>query len=189
LTADDADYLGMDRDSADSAANAYRNAYVSCAAANREFRLSHLDSLFTNCMPYWTDNSPDKKVILTNFDTIERMQTLASSQQRFMGWANHVVTYNGVKTVPGEAIGFGVSQYRGVPVVADLYVKQESNGIGRAYLLDTNFIKFAVLVPPTFIEDRSYIARGNLTTVATYYMLGELIATKFRVHGKVRDIM
>lgn len=184
ITAGDSDYLGLDRDAAASYADAYVNHNSN---TDREFKLSHVDACFTNQMPYWNDYGPEKKVILTGFDTIERMQTLAQSQQRFMGWVNHVVTYNGVKSIPGEAIGFGVSQYRGVPVVADMYVAKDT--LSRVYLLDTNFIKMGVLVPPTFIEDRSYIARGNLTTVATYYMLGELIANKFRVHGKVRDLL
>jgi hypothetical protein len=179
------DYAGINRDaSGDSWADAYvaHNNNV-----DRTLTLSLMDTVMTNVMPYWLDYGTEKKVWITGFDVVERMQSLAASQQRFMGWNNYVMTYNGVKTIPGEAIGFGVSQYRGIPVIADMYVQKDT--LSRMYLLDTNFVNMAVLVPPSFIEDRSYLARRALTTLATYYMLGELVCTKFRNQGKIRDLL
>lgn len=177
------DIFGIDRH---SGATAF-DAKVSAAAANREFKLSHIDGLFTATMPYWNDYVMDEKVIITGFDTIERMQTLAQSQQRFVGWNNYQVTYNGVKTLPGDAIGFGVSQYRGVPVVADQFIKNDS-ALSRLYLIDTSTMQLGMLLPPTFITDRNYLARKALTVLATYFMAGELVCNKFRANGKVMDI-
>jgi hypothetical protein len=185
LTANTVDYGGLDRDAAAS----FSDAYVSCAAANRPITLDYFDRALTEVFPYWDSLGIDKKCWLTGWDIIERMQTLGQSQQRFAEWQNHQVTFNGVKSVPGTPIGFGVSSFRGIPVIADAYVKKETSGASRVYLLDTNYIHMDILVPPTFIEDRSYMARRALTTLATYYMLGETVCNKFRNQAKIRDLV
>lgn len=187
IAANKLDIGGMDRDAAASEID----SYVSYSNTNRELKLNYLDSLLTNCYPYWEEYTPEKKTFITNYDTVERFITLSQSQQRFVGdvlkWSKFTMDYNGVKTLPGEAIGFGVSSYRGFPIICDKMVQRD--GCGRIYLVDGDVTHLQVLVPPTFLEDRSYLARGNLNTLATYFAWMETVCMKPRNNGKVRDLL
>jgi hypothetical protein len=183
------DYLGLSRHTAAS----WKDAFVSSAASNREFSLNLMDSVLTGVRPYLNGKYIDKKVFLTGYDTQERMMQISQSIQRIgtdpVNWVNHQVTFNGVKTLPGAAVGFGVSKYQNIPVICDPMTTVDTAGLSRVYFLDTDFLGLKILKPPTFLQDdANFIARGNLSTVATYYMLGELVCTKFRNQGKIRDI-
>jgi len=141
-------------------------------------------------MPYWKDNTVEGKVIVTGFDTVGRLQQLHYQYQRFIGYTNYDITYNGIKTCPGDVVGFGVSQFKGIPIVPDLMTTREFNGahptgLSRMYVLDTNTIHHAVLIPPTFIQDKTYLARRALVDVATYYMSSEMVCTKPRANAKI----
>jgi hypothetical protein len=141
-------------------------------------------------MPYWKDNTVDGKVIITGFDTVGRIQQLHYQFQRFIGYGNYQTTYNGIKTCPGDVVGFGASQFKGIPIIPDLMVTKNpaGNGVSKIYVLDTNTIHHAILIPPTFIQDKTYLARRALTDIATYYMASEMVCTKPRANAKIMNL-
>lgn len=163
------------------------DAYVNCAIAKRNVSIDLLDDAMNAIMPYWKDNSVDNKVIVTGFDTVARIQQLHYQFQRFIGFSNYAVSYNGVKTCPGDVVGMGVSQFKGVPIVPDKMTTKamDDSGVSKLYFMDANTIHHAVLIPPTFIQDKTYLARRSLSDVATYYMSSQMVCTKPRANAKI----
>jgi hypothetical protein len=168
------------------------DSYVDCVTngTKRNLSVDLLDNAVQAVMPYWKDNTMDNKVIITGFDTVGRIQQLHYQFQRFMGYGNYQVTYNGVKTCPGDVVGFGASQFKGIPIIPDVMTSKnlDATGVSKIYVMDTNTIHHAVLIPPTFIQDKTYIARRALTDIATYYMASELVCTKPRANAKIMNL-
>ena len=167
------------------------DAYVDCTAnTKRNLSVDLLDNAVQAVMPYWKDNTMDNKVIVTGFDTVGRIQQLHYQFQRFMGYGNYQVTYNGVKTCPGDVVGFGASQFKGIPIIPDVMTTKnlDASGVSKIYVMDTNTIHHAVLIPPTFIQDKTYLARRALTDIATYYMASEMVCTKPRANAKIMNL-
>jgi hypothetical protein len=183
------DLFNLDRHTAASELD----SYISCStgtAAPRNVSIDLVDDAVQHVMPYWKDNTVDGKVIITNFDTVGRIQQLHYQFQRFIGYGNYQTTYNGIKTCPGDVVGFGASQFKGIPIIPDLMVTRalDGTGVGKIYVVDTNTIHHAILIPPTFIQDKTYIARRSLTDVATYYMASEMVCTKPRANAKIMNL-
>jgi hypothetical protein len=183
------DLFNLDRHSAASELDSYVS-YATSTAAVRNVSVDLLDDAVQHVMPYWKDNTVDGKVIITNFDTVGRIQQLHYQFQRFIGYGNYQTTYNGIKTCPGDVVGFGASQFKGIPIIPDLMVTRNlaGTGVGKIYVVDTNTIHHAILIPPTFIQDKTYIARRSLTDVATYYMASEMVCTKPRANAKIMNL-
>ena len=183
------DLFNMDRHT--KASN--MDAFVDCGTttALRNVSADMLDNAVQQVMPYWKDNTMDNKVIITGFGTIGRIQQLHYQFQRFMGYGNYQQTYNGVRTCPGDVVGFGASAFKGIPLVPDKMVtgiKADGTGVEKMYGIDTNTIHHAILIPPTFIQDKSYIPRRSLADVATYYMASEMVCTKPRANFKIMNL-
>jgi hypothetical protein len=183
------DLFNIDRHSAASE----MDAYISCSSGTgtlRNVSVDLLDNAVQSVMPYWKDNTVDGKVIITGFDTVGRIQQLHYQFQRFIGYGNYQTTYNGIKTCPGDVVGFGASQFKGIPIIPDLMVTKNpaGNGVSKIYVLDTNTIHHAILIPPTFIQDKTYLARRALTDIATYYMASEMVCTKPRANAKIMNL-
>jgi len=169
------------------------DAFVDCTTATgtkRNVSVDLLDNAVQNIMPFWKDNTVDSKVIVTGFDTVGRIQQLHYQFQRFIGYSNFQVTYNGIKTCPGDVVGFGASQFKGIPIVPDLMTTKnmDASGVSKIYVLDTNTLHHAILIPPTFIQDKTYIARRSLTDIATYYMASQMVCTKPRANAKIMNL-
>lgn len=183
------DLFNMNRHSAAS----YLDSYVDCTAGSaltRSVSIDLLDNAIQNVMPFWKDNTVDGKVIVTGFDTVGRIQQLHYQFQRFIGYNNYQVTYNGIKTCPGDVVGFGASQFKGIPIIPDLMTTKNMDGTGvsKIYVIDTNTIHHAILIPPTFIQDKTYLARRALTDIATYYMASQTVCTKPRANAKIMNL-
>lgn len=186
LTAGDADIYGIDRsDSANSWADAYVNHNNN---VDRTFTIDMLDTALTNVRKI----GGEPKVILTGYDTIERISQALQAQQRFekldKGWATP--SFNGVKGIKGEEGGWLVSFYQGIPIIPSKDIVQDT--ISRIYLLDTDYIQFRVAAPTQYFE--SGISKNDpfginyLGDEGLYRTLGELVCTRFNVQGKIRDL-
>ena len=64
----------------------------------------------------------------------------------------------------------------------------DGTGVSKIYVLDTNTIHNAILIPPTFIQDKTYLARRSLTDIATYYMAAQTVCTKPRANAKIMNL-
>jgi len=84
----------------------------------------------------------------------------------------------------------GVSQFKGIPIVPDVMTTKSmaGTGVSKIYGIDTNTVHHAILLPPTFIQDKTYIPRRSLTDVATYYMSSEMVCTKPRANFKIMNL-
>ena len=169
------------------------DSFVDCTSGTtvkRSVSVDLLDNAVQQIMPYWKDNTMDNKVIITGFDTVGRIQQLHYQFQRFMGYGNYQATYNGIKTCPGDVVGFGASQFKGIPIVPDLMTTKnmDGSGVSKIYVIDTNTIHNAILIPPTFIQDKTYLARRSLTDIATYYMAAQTVCTKPPANAKIMNL-
>lgn len=184
-TAGDLDIYSQDRDAAASWCDAYVNHNSN---TDRTFALTQLDALFTQCRPFWNNyNGVQNKVLITGFDTLERIEQQIASQMRInVPTANVSFGVNGVQTLPGVEAGLDVSAYKKVPMIPDAFTTADT--LSRAFLLDLDFIKFSNAAPIQYREfdDVAYIDRFG--KMAVYYGVGEVYCKKFKCHGKLRDL-
>ena len=190
ITSGYGDIYGLSRGSA-----SWADAYVNHNSGTlRKLTLDLVDSMFQNTYPYKDPN--DRYCILTGYDTFEVIQRLRSPYLRFeqvpeSQWIRPSV--NGVQAVvPGVEGGFVVTTYRGVPILVSNDVKQDTSGLSRIYLLNLDNIFFKVIMPTLYFETGystgQPFAINQLADEGLFTTMGELIATKFKVHAKVRDI-
>lgn len=183
-TASDLDIYGIDRD----AGATWTDAYVSHGSGtDRSLTFSLLDDVFAHVRPYWDNNYYDGKMILTKFDTLERLQQLGASQQRFdMIRAVDFTMGDGVKTVKGVDTGFDTSCYKGIPIVPDNFCTADT--LGRIFVIDGNYLSLSWLQPPQYFESNDIIALNSHSRQGVYHAQGEVACTRFYGQGKVRDL-
>jgi len=184
LTAGDANIYGIDRS---DSANSWADAYVDHNSGTaRTFTLDMLDSAITNIRT----KGGTPKVILTGYDTLQRIQEALQAQQRFVNYQKVVPTYNGVKGVEGVEGGFNVATYQGIPIIPSKDVKQDT--ISRIYILDTDYLFFKVALPTMYFESgmskKDPFGINYIGDEGMFRTAGELIATRFNVHSKIRDL-
>jgi hypothetical protein len=184
LDAGDLDIYGLDRDAGASWADAYVNGQA-FGSGSRDLALTHIDALFTNTRPYWKDAGVSNKAIITGYDTLERIEQLLQAQQRFIGQTKVQMTVNGIQTVSGVEAGFDVATYKGVPIIPDNTVLQDT--ISRIMLLDLDNIHVGVLSPIQYLESNDPFANDFIGTEGLHYMMGEIVCTKFKSQAKGRD--
>jgi len=183
-TANDLDIYGIDRDAAATWTDAYVNDNNN---SDRSLTFSLLDDVFAHVRPYWDNNYYDGKMILTKFDTLERLQQLGASQQRFdMIRAVEFTMGDGVKTVKGVDTGFDTSCYKGIPIVPDNFCTADT--LGRIFVIDGNYLSLSWLQPPQYFESNDIIALNSHSRQGVYHAQGEVACTRFYGQGKVRDL-
>ena len=182
----DLDIYSIDRSANTWASAEMSNNVVADAATNRVLSLDHLDEMFQKL---WIRGG-NPKVILTGYNTLMRIQQLLQSQQRFMEEKRVVPTYNGVKGVPGVEAGFIVATYNGVPIIPSKDVI--SDGIGRMYVLDTDYLYYSTAKPTQYfesgIETGDPFAINRLGQEGLYRTMGEVWTTFFGGQGQIRDL-
>lgn len=179
----DLDIYGLDRDSVTT-----HDAYVSeNDNVDRDLSLTLIDTVLQNV---W-DQGGQPKVVLTKTNTMMRWQQLLEAERRFMDTARVVPTFGGVRgPAAGVEAGFLVATYFGIPIIPSIDVPNATT-IGGIYFIDTDFIKFAVAQPTSYVESgkgEGFIYRGYFRTMGMYKTLGELRAYRFNCHGKLVDL-
>ena len=140
--------------------------------------------------------TPD--VILTGADFIIALSEILEPERRFVGEAQVVPTYAGVRGLaPGVEGSFTVSTFRGIPMIDSPNVRctdaTDGDTISKMFMLDTDFIRFRVAVPTKYMEGRSgdyvtYQVSNALRIEGGYLTVGELIMYRFNTQGKLRDV-
>jgi len=158
-------------------------------SAERALSLNIMDGMFRSI---W-ERGGQPKVILTGYDTLEKMQQLLQPQQRFTEMKKVVPGVNGVKGVPGMEAGFIVATYNGVPIIPskDVY-DEDGSGISRMYFLDTDYTYFCTAKPTLYhesgIETGDPFGINRLGQMGMFHTMGNLWQMFFAAHGKIRDI-
>jgi len=178
----EADIYSLDRTSA-----SWTDAYVSHNSATaRYLSLSQIDTVLANVRPYWDDpSSVTNKVFITGHDTLVRWSQLMAAQQMYQ-IQKVQFTVNGIKTVGTNETGLEVASYKGIPIIADNNVTQDT--LSRIYLIDLDHVFISVAKPIQYMESEDYQALNKFTKEGVFYMVGELVANKFKGCGKVRDL-
>jgi len=181
-TAADEDLYGIDR-----SANTWFNAYVAHNSnVDRTMALSQVDALFPQVRPFWKDNSMQNKVIITGYDTLERLEQLIQSQQRFVNTVSAQMSVNGIQTLKGAEAGFDVTAYKYVPCVPDQNAVQDT--LSRLELIDLDFTAIQMAVPIMYQESEEYLHIDRFGRMAVYYGAMELVCKKPAGCAKLRDL-
>ncbi len=183
ITANYLDIYGIDRDAAAS----WADSYVDCAADARALDLDMLGHAVTKCKPHWANKSKDGKVWVTGYDTVERIEQLLELKHHYVNSIEVKISLGGL-SVEGVNAGIEVSTYKKIPIVGVGSVAQPEGELARIYLMDTDRIGFSVISPTEYIESNDPIVLKEYSRLGAYYTSGEIIATGFGGHGKIRDI-
>jgi len=174
----DNDIYLLDRDSTST-----YDAYVGHnSGTDRTFTMSLVDTLLDNIRPYWKSRA--NKVIITGYDTFSRMNQEMGNQLRYDS-RNITFDVNGVQ-VTGKETGFMAAMYQDIPILTSNDVVKDT--ISRLYVLDLDRIEMGILEPVQYFESEDYQAIDKFAREGVYYMSGELVATGFHCHGKLRDL-
>jgi len=164
------------------------NVDAGSTGTERALTLNILDGMFRSV---W-ERGGQPKVILTGYDTLEKIQQLLQPQQRFTEMKRVVPGVNGVKGVPGMEAGFVVATYNGVPLIPSKDVHAESGGLSRLYFIDTDYTYFCTAKPTLYhesgIETGDPFGINRLGQMGMFHTMGELWQLFYGAHGKVRDL-
>lgn len=189
IDAGDSDIYSQDRDGGTGWTDAHVNHN---SGVDRDLTLTQIDNLFENTNPFRM--AGDQYIMVTGYDTLERIQQERSPQIQYTN--PHLIgvniSMNGVSTVgPGVDGGFQVTSYKGVPVFPSNDVPKDT--ISRIYLINLNHMKIKVVMPTQFYSTGIF-SNGNpfpndkINDEGMFLTMAELIATKFNVHAKLRDL-
>jgi|TARA_R110002051_G_scaffold20121_4_gene55300 hypothetical protein len=164
------------------------NVDAGSGGTERALSLNIMDGMFRNV---W-ERGGQPKVILTGYDTLEKIQQLLQPQQRFTEMKRVVPGVNGVKGVPGMEAGFVVATYNGVPLIPSKDVHAESGGLSRMYYIDSDYLYFSTAKPTLYhesgIETGDPFGINRLGQMGMFHTMGELWQLFYGSHGKVRDL-
>jgi len=186
--AGDHDQYNIDRNAGSVAQWYDANVDAGSSGAERALSLNIMDGMFRSV---W-ERGGQPKVILTGYDTLEKIQQLLQPQQRFTEMKRVVPGVNGVKGVPGMEAGFIVATYNGVPLIPSKDVHSESGGLSRMYYLDTDYLYFCTAKPTLYhesgIETGDPFGINRLGQMGMFHTMGNLWQLFYGAHGKVRDL-
>tara|TARA_R110002096_G_scaffold73787_2_gene174907 strand:- start:11728 stop:12894 length:1167 start_codon:yes stop_codon:yes gene_type:complete len=186
--AGDHDMYNLDRNAGSVAQWYDANVDAGASGAERALSLNIMDGMFRSV---W-ERGGQPKVILTGYDTLEKIQQLLQPQQRFTEMKRVVPGVNGVKGVPGMEAGFIVATYNGVPLIPSKDVHDEGGALSRMYYLDTDYLYFCTAKPTLYhesgIETGDPFGINRLGQMGMFHTMGNLWQLFYGAHGKVRDL-
>jgi hypothetical protein len=180
----------LTRNSSGGSAREWYDANVDAGANSssneRPLTLNILDGMFRSV---W-ERGGQPKVILTGYDTVEKIQQLLQPQQRFTEMKRVAPSVNGVQGVPGMDAGFVVATYNGVPIIPSKDVVDD--GLSRLYFIDTDYTYFCTAKPTLYhesgIETGDPFGINRLGQVGLFHTMGDLWQLFYGAHGKIRDL-
>jgi len=141
-------------------------------------------------------NGGNPKVIITGYDTIQKIADLLQSQERFMDRKEVVPTHNGVRGVKGQEVGFRVATYYDIPIIPAKDMpstgKSTSNRLSDILILDTDHLWLSVMKPTQYFEDGitsgNPFGVGKLGNQGMYRTMGETCCSFFKGQGKITNL-
>ena len=186
--AGDLDIYGQDRDAANAAFDAFVSHGTGPAEVDRDFTGAPiLNQLLQNVAPFW--DSWDNKMFSSPYSAIEALNEIEGAASRYVSQVYVRTGLNGVQTIPGQAGGFAVNAYRGIPWINSDAL--QSDTLGRVYLSDLDRLWIDLLRPPSMLdsgENTNYVLLQKYAREAANFMEGELYSVRFPVHAKARGL-
>ena len=141
-------------------------------------------------------NGGNPKVIITGYDTIQKLSDLLQAQERFMDRKEIVPSHNGVRGVKGQEVGFRVATYYDIPIIPAKDMpstgKSTSNRISDILILDTDHLWLSVMKPTQYFEDGitsgNPFGVGKLGNQGMYRTMGETCCSFFKGQGKITNL-
>lgn len=196
VDAGDSDIYTKDRD----ATTTWTDAYVAHNSnTDRPLTASLIKDVMVNVQPNWggpqLGNQPgnyQNKIWITGYDTKAEIEKIYENQNTYRNNGVRVaVTLNGVQTLPeGSAAGMLVNTLYSIPLFVSNDITQDT--LSRLYLIDLNHLHFSMGIPTMYFQ--AGFSKGTAVELnafqdqGVYYQMGELKATRFNVHGKLRDL-
>ena len=185
VQAGDSDIYGIDRDAA--ASNCFDAIVDHNSNVDRNLTLALIDNVWQQIHA----NGGNPKVSITGWDTLMHWSQLLEAERRYLETSRIVPTFGGVKGAPFPGVegGFLVAAYMGMPIIPTQDCVVDT--ISRIYMLDTDYLKFAVAKPTQYFEtkfDEGMIYLNLLGMEGGYRTMGELRAYVLNVQGKLRDL-
>ena len=146
-----------------------------------------------DCITSVRDNGGDPDLIVTDWNTLQKIEGLLRSDRRYFGDGMFKVKFSGEDTLPGFQTGFQVSTYKGIPIIGDPDATRTSQAAdtlasGNLYVLDTNFLEVKVASPTRYFESRDYLQNNILGIKAMFWTMYELCCLDFTKQAKVARI-
>jgi len=153
-------------------------------------------SLLNDMIRKIRQNGGNPKVIITGYDTIQKISDLLQSQERFMDRKEVVPTHNGVRGVKGQEVGFRVATYYDIPIIPAKDMPstglQTENRISDIMILDTDHLWLSVMKPTQYFEDGitsgNPFGVGKLGNQGMYRTMGETCCSFFKGQGKITNL-
>ncbi len=153
-------------------------------------------SLLNDMIRRIRQNGGNPKVIITGYDTIQKIADLLQSQERFMDRKEVVPTHNGVRGVKGQEVGFRVATYYDIPIIPAKDMpstgKSTSNRLSDILILDTDHLWLSVMKPTQYFEDGitsgNPFGVGKLGNQGMYRTMGETCCSFFKGQGKITNL-
>ncbi len=135
----------------------------------------------------------EPKLITCGWDQYFNLERLLNAQQRYMGQEVYQVGVGDERTLPGTRTGLVLSTYKGIPVLPDpdtpKSVATDDTVLGtNMYILDTDYLEFAVAMPTQYIENRDFFSASAMLVRGLMYMMAELRCTRVDVQSKIADL-
>jgi hypothetical protein len=153
-------------------------------------------SLLNDMIRRIRQNGGNPKVIITGYDTIQKIADLLQSQERFMDRKEVVPTHNGVRGVKGQEVGFRVATYYDIPIIPAKDMpstgKSTTNRLSDILILDTDHLWLSVMKPTQYFEDGitsgNPFGVGKLGNQGMYRTMGETCCSFFKGQGKITNL-
>ena len=194
IDAGDSDIYGIDRD---AAAGWFDAITLENSNVDRDLTAT----LLTQLMDDTREQGANSTFWDTGTDTYAAIQNLFEPQVRYsvLSETKATLDVNGIQSPTGIEIGLTFSQLFGLPVIIDPQIPK-TDTLSRVYLLDTSDpegfgyprLGLRMHKPTQYFE--SGISSGNpfginkFADEGVYRTMGELLAYRFDVHGKIRDL-
>ena len=165
-------------------------AYIdSGSGVSRSLTLNMIDT----CIQKVREAGGEPKLILLGHDQYFNLERLLNAHQRYMGQETYQVGVGDERTLPGTRTGLVLATYMGIPILPDAdtpkSVDTSDTVLGsNVYVLDTDYLEFAVALQPQYVENKDYFSANALVSRGLFYMLGELRCTRLDVQAKIVDL-
>mgnify|MGYP003645734684 CR=1 FL=1 len=190
----DPDIYGVDRSESGSGASNDSNwadaTVDETSSSTQTFALGMIDGLVQSALQNGANYND--LIILTGHDTYTEMKQLMSNTNA--AWQYNLTgsgagSQGGVSGKAGINFDSRVGYYDGIPIFVSQHVLATERGtIKNLYLLDMAHLKLKIAAPTTYVDNQDLGVLRKLAKDFAFITSGELIATKFKSHGKLRDL-
>jgi hypothetical protein len=191
----DMDIYGVDRSEVGSGASNDSNwadaTVDSTTSSTQTFALAQIDTLIQSALQNGANYND--LIILTGHDTYTELKQLMSATQNAT-WQYNLKgagagSSNGVTGMSGLNFDSRVGYYDGIPIFVSQHVQATVRGtLKNLYLLDMAHLKMKIAAPTTYLDNQDLGVLRKLAKDFAFLTAGELVATKFKSHGKLRDL-